>query len=260
MTVQLTDEVYWLNPAQDVRDGKLVHSASYLIKNSHGGNLIFDTGTYLDTDELTSEVERLTEGEGIASIFLTHQDLPHSANIFEFFEKGTEIVSTASKPNHQGLVPWGKGLRKTALGQEMLIEDRKIKTINPPILDRPNSAWAYDKESEVFFTADGFGHYHEPGQTDLLSNQIDGGITVENIQGYHEDHLTWMRFVLADKLTEALRDLLEEYDPEWVAPIHGNPIAREDYDQYLARFQESVHNIYQAYKDPRAGNPSLASD
>jgi flavorubredoxin len=260
MTVQLTDEVYWLNPATEVRDGKRVHNSSYLLTNSDGGNIIFDTGAYVDTDELTSEVDRLTDGEGVSAIFLTHQDLPHSANLFEFFEEGTEIISTASKPNHQGLVPWGDGMRKTALGKEMQIENRAIQTIAPPILDRPNSAWAYDTESEVFITADGFGHYHKAGQTDLLSNEIEGGITVEDIQGYQQDNLTWMRFMDAEKLTAALRSLLEEHDPKWVAPIHGNPIARENFDRYLDRFEESVDNIYQEYKNPRTGNPSLHSD
>ena len=40
-----------------------------------------------------------------------------------------------------------------------------------------------------------------------------------------------------------LREIFAEREVSWVAPIHGNPIAAEHLDDYMARLEDGVRRI-----------------
>lgn len=254
MAIQITDDVYWLNPCYQSEHGHL-HNSAYLIDNDDDGHVLIDTGSYVDSDRITTEIDDLTGGDGVGSIILTHLDLPHAANFREF--DGVEIVSSASVPELQGLPAWGEGLRKVVTGEDMSIENRTFRITPGLLMDRPNSIWVYDVESEVLFTADGLGQYHEPDQCDMRIKSVRSDVNQKFIEKYHRIKLPWLRFVHPDEMANGIREVVDEFDPEWVAPIHGNPIHREAVSDYMGLFEVSLRTIYEDYDTPEADNPSL---
>ena len=256
MVENLTNDVYWINPYLEHKD-RYVHNAAYLVRNERG-NILVDTGSFLDRSDAKTEIRSLVGDDGIDIIILTHPDLPHTGNFWDYMEEWDvdEVMSAAAVPDTQGLLPWGKGLRKIVIGKEMNIRGRQIHATEALLADRFNSAWIYDDASGVYFTADGFGHYHLDGQHDNTSEGIENGISPENIQLYHQDKLPWLRFVDPDAFTEGLRELLERFDPEWIAPVHGNPIHADDREQYIQHFRASVRNITEAHSEPGSSNPA----
>jgi flavorubredoxin len=254
MAIRITDDVYWLNPCYQSEHGQL-HNSAYLITNDNGGHVLIDTGSYIDADRIMTEIEELTGGDGVGSIILTHLDLPHAANFREF--DGVEIVSSASVPELQGLPAWGAGLRKVVTGEDMSIENCTFRFTPGLLMDRPNSIWVYDVDSEVLFTADGLGHYHEPEHCDVRITSIQSTVTPNAIEKYHRIKLPWLRFVHPDEMATAIREVINEFDPEWVAPIHGNPIHRRVLSKYMVLFEASLENIYTEYDTPGGNNPSL---
>jgi flavorubredoxin len=259
MAIQLTDDVYWLNPCYDAGD-RHVHNASYLVYNDESGNFLVDTGAFSGAEAITDDIAEITDGEGISSIILTHPDLPHAANLWDLYDESIEIVTTIAATDSQGLFPWGQGLRKMITGNDMSVENRTVHAVPAPLMDRPNTIWIYDRQSGVFFTVDGFGHHHSSGECDLTSDQLPDGISVEDIRDYNQNNLPWLRFVEPEKLAVGLKQLLDRFDPTWLAPAHGNPVHSTDIQEYLDRFTEGVEEIYNGYEGPGAPNPSLQAD
>jgi flavorubredoxin len=257
MVEQLTEDVYWINPHIEHKD-RYVHNAAYLIHND-GGNVLVDTGSFLDREAARDDIRSVVGDEGVEVIMLTHPDLPHTGNFWEYMDDlgASEVMSAAAVSDAQGLLPWGEGLRKIAIGKQMEVCGRRISATEALLADRFNSAWLYDHESGVYFTADGFGHYHFAGEHDRTSDEFAEGIPARNVREYHQDKLPWLRFVDPDPFTDALEDLLDRFDPTWIAPVHGNPIHADDRAAYVRQFRSSVRTIVDEHREPGSPNPAV---
>lgn len=257
MIRELTQGVYWIHPYIEHED-RYVHNSAYLIRND-GGNILIDTGSFLDREEARAEIRSTVGDDGVDVILLTHPDLPHTGNLWDYVEHlgASEVMSAAAVADAQGLLPWGEGLRKIVIGKQMDIRGRRISATEALLADRFNSAWLYDHETGVYFTADGFGHYHFEGEHSLTSKELSDDIPSENIQTYHQNKLPWLRFVDPDPFTDALDDLLDRFDPRWIAPVHGNPIHADDREEYIRRFNSSVRAIVEEHSEPGSPNPAL---
>ena len=53
-------------------------------------------------------------------------------------------------------------------------------------------------------------------------------------------------------MSAKLRRLFDEYPVSYVAPIHGNPIAAGELDEYLEVLEEAVSRIAREYSVPAA--------
>lgn len=240
----LTPDVQWINECYDL-GGKHEHVSVYLIEDGDDYILI-DSGSFHHREEITRRLATVTDDEGIDALVLSHSDYPHSANISTFTSQwdDVELIASSGAPTLQGLP---EDSRKCNIGESMTICGRTFSFVDPPLADRSHTTWIYDHESEVLFTADGFGNHHSPSECRLLSSEFENGIETEDIYTFHNETLVWLRYVDPDRLREVLESMLAEYDPSYIAPIHGNPIAAEDIDTYLARLIESAERITAEY-------------
>lgn len=246
MTVQLTDDVYWIEECYDLGDQHR-HVSVYVVEDDQG-NVLVDTGSFYHRDGITAGIREATDDAGVDTIILSHSDYPHSANVDEFDVEGgdVELVASSGAPAAQGL----PDATKCEIGGEMEILGRSFSFIDPPLADRSHTTWIYDYDARVLFTADGFGNRHRPGECIYTSQDFDDGIDSEEIYEFHRDELVWLRYVNPEKLRTALDSIFEEYPIEYVAPIHGNPIAGEDLDAYLDDLSAAAERISDEYTIP----------
>jgi flavorubredoxin len=254
MTRQITDSVHWLNICYDTEGelpaGQHNHIASYIIE-APDGYIIIDTGSHLDEEAILDGVEEITGGNGIEAIIASHGDLPHLGNLDDLIAEWGDVDVYGP-----GAVPEVHGLPHTTihtnLGEDLEIAGRRFHLVDPPLADRTHTIWVYDYASKVLFTADGFGNFHNPPEEcDALSTELEDGVRFEDLHGYHAQKLKWFEYVESDRLRPVMDDLFEAYDVSYVAPIHGNPIAAEDIEQYLDRLMDSVDTAYEAYTAPQ---------
>lgn len=240
----LTPDVQWINECYDLGE-KHEHVSVYLIEHDDDYILI-DSGSFHHREEITQRLAAATGGDGIDALVLSHSDYPHSANISSFQSRwdDVELIASSGAPATQGLPE----ARKCEIGESMTIRGRTFSFIDPPLADRSHTTWIYDHESAVLFAADGFGNHHVPPECDSLSSEFEGGIDSEDIYTFHSETLVWLRYVDPDRLREVLESMLAEYDPSYVAPIHGNPIAADDLDTYLDRLIDSAERIAAEYE------------
>ena len=249
VAVTLVGDVEWIAECYPVEDRHL-HVSLYLIRAA-GGNIVVDSGSFYHRESIEARLTAATAGRGIQALILSHSDYPHSGNIPSFrAEWGDfEIVASCADAGIQGL-PYA---RRSRIGETLEVLGRRFTFLDPPLADRSHTTWIYDRESRIMFVADGFGNYHEPGACRLLSPELEGEARTSEIHDFHRDALKWLRFVDPSKMSATLRRLFEEHPVSYVAPIHGNPIAAEDLNEYLGRLEDSVARIAREYVVPTAG-------
>ena len=242
--VELVPGVRWLAECYEVNGGH-EHVSVYLV--GEGPYVVVDTGSFHDRETLASAIEVATGGADLDAIILSHSDYPHAGNVRAFRDRWgeVELVASSGWPEAQGLPPEA---RKCEIGGSMDVAGREWSFIDPPLADRSHTTWIFDHGSGVLFTADGFGSRHEPGECRLRSVDLPGNVPYESIRRYHEETLPWLRYVDPEALRSALSAILEEFDPSYVAPVHGHPIAREDLEEYVDRLLEAAEETAEGSK------------
>jgi flavorubredoxin len=155
-----------------------------------------------------------------------------------------DVIASSGVPELQGL-PYAK---KSKIGGSLEILGRKFSFIDPPLADRSHTSWIFDHASGFLFTADGMGNYHEPGQCDLTFDQFPGGVPFEDIYDFHRTALVWLRYVDPARLRARIESIYRQFDIEFIAPIHGNPVPVKYLDAFMDRLIETASRISNEYE------------
>ena len=230
MARELTDDVHWITNCNPDGDRHL-HMSEYLIRGE-AGTVLVDSGSSHYQEEIIDEIDRLTDGEGPDVVLLTHSTLPHTENVPALVERWGEMETVAATGRYPEIV----GLPDASprqLNQPVEFGGRPFTCVHPLLTDVTVSQWVFDHESGVLFTAEAFGHYHDPGTCEQTSAEIEGGIPARHVDEFYLDKLPFVDFLDPERLGDAFETMFDVLDVSYVAPIHGNPVAAEDIDDYV---------------------------
>ncbi|THE65987.1 MBL fold metallo-hydrolase [Salinadaptatus halalkaliphilus] len=239
MTTQLTDDVYWISSCHPDEQYHM-HMSEYLIQGEEGTVLV-DSGSSHYREEIVAEIDRLTDGDGPDVVLLTHSTLPHTENVPAFEDEWGEIETIAATGRFPEVVGL-PGAKPRQLNRPVEFAGRPITCIHPLLTDVTVSQWAFDHDSGVLFTAEAFGHYHEPGVCTQTTDELANGFDDLHIDQFYRDKIPFVDYLDEDTLGAAFETMFNILDVSYVAPIHGNPVAREDIDDYLERVMEVIEN------------------
>lgn len=237
MAETLTSDVKWVNEIHEIRN-KYIHVSAYLIENEEDYTLI-DSGSQLYFDSMKIQIDAEIGDNSLSSLILSHADLPHAGNVEALREDhdGLDVILSSSRPDVVGL----SEVLKCDLGSDMVIDGRTFSFLYPPLADIASSTWIFDHESGVLFTADGFGSFFEDSA--LSDDVYSDSVSVENIEEYYTDELSWLRYANPEKIADHIDDILTDYDISWIAPTHGHPIPENAINDYLDKLSEALHSI-----------------
>ena len=241
MTVrQLTSEVRWVSQCHEYEDHH-EHVSLYLLSRGDT-HVLVDSGAQTARTEVQQTLDDALDGDALEAVVLTHADLPHSGNVPMLREvyPDIDVYSSSGLP---GVVGLSDDVEKCERGETMSIGRREMSFINPPLQDIGHSTWVYDETDDVLFTADGIGNTHVPGDCLNVSTEFENDVPRSAIDAFHRHKLRWLVYVNSEEIMNAVRELLERWDPAYIAPIHGNPIERESIDTYLDRMGRSLETI-----------------
>jgi flavorubredoxin len=247
MITRLTEDVTWIHECHDTENNNHIHSSIYLIEaNDH--YLLVDTGDLHYQGGVIDQITQVTDGEGLDSVFVSKSHMPHSANVTALKEKWSDlqVIFPGGINNVHGFPPV---VQWPSFGTQELY-GRKFDTTKGPLLDIDHCVWLYEHETGVFFTIDGYCSYHEPGTCGLLSDELDEDTSSEHIERFYRDILLWLEYADPDRVMNGIRELVNEYDPEIIAPGHGNPITSGDIPEYVDRLERAVNDIANSFEYP----------
>ena len=247
-TIKLTNGVEWINECYSIGEQHM-HVSIYLIR-AGDKNIVVDSGSFYHRESIKARLNEATGTQGVGALILSHADYDHGGNVAPLQDEwgDMEIIASSGLPAVLGLPP---NVTTSVIGESMEVLGRRFSFIDPPLADRSHTAWIYDHESRVLFTADGFGNHHSAGMCDLISSDIPEGIASDDIYDFHRETLVFLRYFNPAKLRSTLESLFDTYDIAYIAPVHGNPIAPENLDAYLDQLNESVTRISEEYTVPK---------
>lgn len=236
----LTSEIRWVSQCHDMGDHH-EHISLYLLSRGDT-HVLVDSGAQTARETVQSTLDGILGDETVDAVVLTHADLPHSGNVPMLREiyPDIDVYSSSGLP---GVVGLSDDVEKCDRGETMTISGREMSFIDPPLQDIGHSTWIYDESEAVLFTADGIGNTHASGDCQKLSTEFEAGIPSSRIESFHRHKLRWLVYVEPDEIMRDVRELVGEWAPSYVAPIHGNPIARDSIDSYLDRLGRSLERI-----------------
>jgi flavorubredoxin len=236
MSVQLTDDIRWLNECYDV-DGRHLHISVFLITHDNGTALV-DTGSYYHSQSIRDELTRLVGENSVDTVFLSNPDYVHSGNVSLFLEV-SDVVCFVGTPERHGYA----GAITADPGDSIDVGNRTFSFIDPIVSDIASSVWIYDHGSGSLFTSDGLGQYHAPDACDCTSEDLGSVGRFRDVRDFHHDTLRWLQYVDPAAIEAAVTKVFDAYDVRRILPAHGHPIVEEDVPQFLDSFHRAIHEI-----------------
>lgn len=244
MITELTDSTTWIHACHEVEPDVHVHSSVYLLEEDDRYFLV-DTGDTFHREALLNDVDRVVGDGNLDTLFLSQSHLPHSANVGDLEDRypGLDMLCPGGVPDLHGVrhdQVW------PAQGTAEL-NGRKFSTTPGPLMDVSHTTWLYDHGSGIFFTIDGFCTYHAPGECDALAADLEAWPHEKLIELFYRDMFRWIQFADHDALVAGVEAITEEFDFNYIAPSHGNPIGRAEIGAYLDSFDSATRHIVEDY-------------
>lgn len=245
MPRQLRDGIYWIQecgPDRAPEHDVAVHVPQHAYLLCGEESLLFDTLSPGSTDHVLARVEEILDGDDLDYVVPSHPDVPHAGN--------TRALLSAY-PDAELLAPrYGDGhelyhlAEATHVGEGDSIDlgGLEVAFHEAPFPDAAIHMWMTERRTGTLFTVDWLGFAHFEGECDRFVEEFDEDVTVDRLVALHEYVLFWLEYVDPDRTTAAIDELIERYDPDVVAPAHGNPI-RENPTTYMERMKAVVERI-----------------
>lgn len=258
MSVRITDDLWWINECYPVDDRRHLHISVFLIAHDwsddddhsdscNDGDLgddyceksiLVDTGSFYHSERIRDELEQTLGTATVDTVFLSNPDYVHSGNVSLFLDE-SEVICFVGTPERHGY----SGAITADPGQDFEVGDRRFSFVDPIVSDIASSVWIYDHDSGSLFTSDGFGHYHTPGECDLVSDDFESGIRFEAMRDFHDDTLRWLQYVDPSAIERAVGTVFDAYDVRRILPAHGHPIVEPDVDAFVDDFDRAIRAI-----------------
>lgn len=263
----LSESVKWVHDCYEIDSGDHMHRSQYLI-DAADGTVVVDVGAP-DVEDLIATIKQESETGQLDSVFLTASILPHTNQVSRITDEwpGVRIYAPNALPAITGVVE-AEGFITC---ETDVVSGDTFSTFRPVITSLSSSQWIFHHESETLFTAEGVGHYHQAGDCDQLSTELEGGVSVANIYQFNKDKMPWMEYCDPSKVREGFerflfddgyagvlnelahsedyREVLADMKCDYIAPIHGNPVARADIEEYVNRIVAAVEMINEDYRE-----------
>lgn len=222
-------------------DGLEVHvpQHAYLLQGEE--TLLFDTLSPASRDHVLSELDGLLE-TGLDYLVPSHPDIPHAGNTGAIRDAypGAELLAPRYGSAHE-LYHLGDATRVGA-GDVLDLGGLEVSFHEAPFPDAAIHMWLFERTSATLFTVDWCGFPHLGDECDLFVEEFERPVTIDRLVNLHEFVLFWLAYVDVDRTNATIDRIVDRFDPQVVAPGHGNPV-RVDAVDHLEKMKRATERI-----------------
>jgi len=229
---QATKEIDVLPTHHPIPGEGLLPINAFVIKSTEP--VLVDTGIGKDNEEFMNALESVIDPQDLKWIWLTHDDQDHTGSIQKVLEEASNarLIANAVAVLRMGTA-WQVPMNRVYFlnpGESIMVGDRKLTAVRPPMFDNPSTIGIYDNKSETFFSVDFFGAILpsiEAQDTDNVKKEelFHGMIT------WAKADTPWLHSVDPDKFSQGL-DKIRQMNPKLILSSHLPP-ARRKTEQFL---------------------------
>jgi flavorubredoxin len=150
----------WLIPtlALDPMSGAYFGAHSMVIRGAEP--VIVDTGASLVREHWMQSVFSVVEPEDVRWVYVSHDDHDHIGNLLDVLDRCPQATLIASAPIVNRLfgdveLPLER-MRWLNEGESLVLSDRTLRAVRPPMFDAPSTRALYDGATGVLWAVDSF--------------------------------------------------------------------------------------------------------
>lgn len=232
----IADRIQWIHQCY-ATDAWHMHTSQYLI----GGDrkVLIDAGSDHQRDSAIDDIKTALDGATPEALLLTHSILPHTENLPRIQAEwpDIDIIAATNAPTVVGLPDTAE---PKILNDRRTIAGEPFSFLDPLLTDVVGSNWILHEPTGTLFTAEGVGHYHHPSDCNYTSSELENGIPPDAVHAFHRDKLSFLGYLDPEKLRGGFVSILDAFDIQRIAPMHGNPVDPTDIDAYVDRVIDSA--------------------
>jgi flavorubredoxin len=195
--------------------------------------VLVDTGMGIDSGEFMEALNSIIDPQDLRWVWLTHDDADHTGNVQKVLESAPNARLAANSLAVLRIsTAWEVPMDRVYWlnpGDSIIVDDRKLTAVRPPIFDNPTTICIYDDKSEAFFSADFFGAII-PSPAQNAADIAEGDLAQGMISWASVDS-PWVHMVEPGVFSQAL-DRIRKIDPKMIFSAHLPP-ARGKTEQFL---------------------------
>ncbi|MBW3611409.1 MAG: MBL fold metallo-hydrolase [Actinobacteria bacterium] len=189
--------------------------------------VLVDTGLAAERDDLLEALWSLVPPDGLAAVFLTHEDADHAGNLFAVLEAAPQarLVTnyvTLAKLQEAASVPLER-VQVVNPGQWVPGTGRRLTVVRPPVYDAPGTMGLHDAATGAVLTVDAFGTYLPEAVEDL--RDVAEADVLRGLADFNRMNHPWIALTDRSRLDAAVA-AVAELRPTLLLSSHG-VLARE---------------------------------
>jgi flavorubredoxin len=258
---EIAPDLYWIGGCleTDAFEGNLIHiHQNCLLVLGERETLLFETSHPVCWPTLTEQLDRVLGERPLNWIAPSHPEIAHAGNLGRLLRKYPNARAIGDiRDYHLYLPDLTDRFERRLPGDRIdLGGGNGLTILQAPILDAPNTIWAFADRQKVMCTADGFGYshhpqvdddaevpVHRPGECALYLSELPALPDISQAAFITKAALYWTRFVPIAPFLDGVKALLDKYSPQMLVPTHGNLV--DDIDQIMPIIEEAHRLAYE---------------
>jgi flavorubredoxin len=186
--------------------------------------VLVDTGMGIDSEEFMKALKSVIDPRNLKWVWLTHDDADHTGNLQKILEAAPNArLAAYSLAVLRMSTAWPVPMDRVYWlnpGDSIIVGDRKLTAVRPPLFDNPTTIGVYDDKSGAFFSADCFGAIiPSPAQStdDVAEGDLSQGMT-----GWASLDNPWVHMVKPSEFSQAM-DRIRQIAPKMILSAHLPP-------------------------------------
>ena len=210
----------WYDPDDTLH----VPQNAYLIADE--ASLLFDTLSPASTDTILAELDSRLDGP-LDYLVPSHPDVPHAGNTRPILEAYPDATLVAPRYGNAHELYHLDDAEHVGEGDRIDLGRYEVTFHRATFPDAPIHVWMSESRTGTLFPVDWLGYPNRGSEILRFPDEFETDLTVERLVQFAGRVLFWFQYVDAPTVARTIDALIDQFDPEIVAPGHGNPI-RED--------------------------------
>jgi len=202
--------------------------------------VLIDTGIGVDTDEFIAALGSLVDLQALKWVWLTHDDADHTGSIQAVMEAAPNATLVPHAMSALRMSTWWRvpmeRVHAIRFGDEILVGDRTLTAVAPPLFDNPMSTGLLDRSTGAFFSVDSFGAILPEATQDAADvppEALAGGMV-----GWATTDSPWAHILDRARFSEVL-DRVRQIQPTRIFSAHLPAASGTHLEDFLS-FLETV--------------------
>jgi len=215
----------------------------YLIEDEE--NMLIDQGPIQKRDEVGELVEEVLNGEPLDYILVTHPDVDHTGTLHEIMETYPEATVVAPGYGYEPELYYLDDAMRVVEGDTIDLGEHVLTFRDARLVDSAMTAWMTEETTGTFFTVDWLTYVVHDDEVEMYTDEIEElnrGSVVDRQQYLVGHKYSWYPYADAERLTAEIDYMIENYEPEKLAPSHAPPLK-----QGAVRHLEDWKEIVETY-------------